>query len=242
MLFDVSAVEAQHGPLIQNGNLGDAFRAGTLGCVRLIEDVVHGGRWNDERATVAVVDLGVRIINNRGAAGQLALAGFWSAAAHQVRDLVECHQLIEYFRHRPSDARLWFESDGKEGYKNFGFGRVFDRLSKDRGAAPYDLKQSFQFYSNAGSHPSTAGLAWQMTDVGQKLIGPVPHPDRFRLFVGDLWAHATRATLDFVDTMDALNPDHEPIRDQFRFSHAVVVGGRNLLASITAEQVREFWK
>ncbi|AZO68874.1 MULTISPECIES: hypothetical protein [unclassified Mesorhizobium] len=81
-----------------------------------------------------------------------------------------------------------------------------------------------------------------MTDVGQKLIGPVPHPDRFLLFIGDLWAHATRATLDFVDTMDALNPDHEPIRDQFRFSHAVVVGGRNLLASITAEQVREFWK
>lgn len=38
--------------------------------------------------------------------------------------------------------------------------------------------------------------------------------------------------------MDALNPDREPIRDQFRFSHAVVVGGRNF----TAEQVREFWK
>ncbi|TGQ41173.1 hypothetical protein [Mesorhizobium sp. M00.F.Ca.ET.216.01.1.1] len=184
----------------------------------------------------------MRIINDCGAAGHLALSGFWSAASHQVRDLVECHQLIEYFRHRPSDAQEWFESDGKERYKKYGFGKVFDNLAKDRGAAKFDLKQSFDFFSNAGSHPSTAGLAWQMTDVGQKLIGPVPHPDRFRLFVGDLWAHATRATLQFVDTMDALNRDHEPIRDQFRFSHAVVAGAQQLLSEITAEQVREFWK
>lgn len=242
MLFDVSAIEAQHRPLIQNGNLGDAFRAGTLGCVRLIEDVVHGRNWNDERATFLVVDLGVRIINDCGAAGQLALSGFWSAAGHQLRDLVECHQLIEYFRHRPSDAKEWFESDGRERYKKFGFGKVFDRLVLERGPAKFDLKQSFDFYSNAGSHPSTAGLAWQMTDVGQKLIGPVPHPDRFRLFVGDLWAHATRATLDFIATIDTLNPDSEPVRDQFRHSYAVVAGARELLAEITAEQVLQFWK
>ncbi|RWN35830.1 MAG: hypothetical protein EOS21_10835 [Mesorhizobium sp.] len=242
MLFNVSGVEAQHRPLIQNGNLGDAYRAGTFGCVRLIEDVVRGGSWNDERATFVVIELAVRMINDCGAAGQLALAGFWSAAGHQVRDLVECHQLIEYFRYQPSRAQPWLDCVGKERHDKFNFGLVGRELEKLRGPAKFDLKQSFGFYSNAGSHPSTGGLAWQMTDVGQKLIGPVPHPDRFRLFIGDLWAHATRATLDFVDTMDALNPDHEPIRDQFRFSHAVVVGGRNLLASITAEQVREFWK
>jgi hypothetical protein len=242
MLFDVSAIEAQHRPLIQNGNLGDAYRAATFGCVRLIEDVVHGQNWNDEHATVVVVDLGVRIINDCGAAAQLAVSGFWSAAGHQVRDLVECHQLIEYFRHRPSDAQEWFESSDKERYKKFGFGKVFDKLAQDRGASQFDLKQSFDFFSNAGSHPSIAGFAWQMTDVGQKLIGPVPHPDRFRLFVGDLWAHATRATLDFVDTIDALNSDRKPIRDQFCYSYAVVAGARKLLTEITAEQIREFWK
>lgn len=242
MLFDVSAVEAQHRALIEGGNLGVAFLAGTYGCVRLIEDIVRGGNWNNERATFVVIDLGVRIINDCGAASQLALAGFWSAAAHQMRDLVECHQLIEYFRYHPSQAQPWFDCAGKERHEKYAFGKIFNELEKVRGPAAFDLKQSFQFYSNAGSHPSTTSLAWHMTDVGQKLIGPVPHADRFRLFVGDLWAHATRATLDFVTAMDALHPDHELIRGQFRHSYAVVAGARKLLAGITAEQVREFWK
>lgn len=242
LLFDVSAVEAQHRPLIQNGNLGDAFRAGTFGCVRLIEEVVHDSNRHSGPPAFVVVDLGVRIINDCGAAAQSAMSGFWSAAAGQVRDLVECHQLIEYFRHRPSDAEPWLDCEGKERYQRFGFGKVFDRLEQDRGPAPFDLKQSFEFYSGAGSHPSAAGLAWHMNDVGQKIVGPVPHPDRYRLFVADLWAHATRATLDFVDAMDTLNPNLIPIRDQFRHSYAVVAGARRLLAKTTAEQVREYWK
>jgi hypothetical protein len=76
MLFNVSGVEAQHRPLIQNGNLGDAYRAGTMGCVRLIEEVVRGGSWNDERATFVVIDLGVRIINNCGGRRPVALVRF----------------------------------------------------------------------------------------------------------------------------------------------------------------------
>jgi hypothetical protein len=242
MLFDVRAVEAQHRPLIQNGNLGDAYRAATFGCVRLIEDVVRGGSWNDQRATFVIVDLGVRVINNCGAAGHLALAGFWSPASHQVRDIVECHQLIEYFRRVPSDAQRWLDCDGKDRYEQFGFGRVYGMLKKLRGAAPFDLKPSFEFYSNAGSHPSVQGLAWQITEEGAKNIGPVPHKDRFRLFTADLWAHTTRATLEFVESMDALNPDRQPIRDQFPFSYAVVNGGRYLMAGIGGEQVREIWK
>ncbi|MER9018896.1 hypothetical protein [Mesorhizobium sp. M0898] len=235
-------VEAQHRPLFQNGNLGDAYRSATLGCVRLIEDVVVRGDRNSERATSVVVDLGVRMINNCGAAGQLALSGLWSAAGHQVRDLVECHQLIQYFRHRPAKAQPWLDCEGKTRYQKFGFGKVFADLERLRGPAAFDLKQSFEFYSNVGSHPSFEGLAWHMTDAGKKMIGPVPHPDRLRLFTGDLWAHATRATLDFVGTMDALNPDHKLISDQFRFRHSVVTGGRKLLAGITGDQALAAWK
>ncbi|GLS33802.1 hypothetical protein SAMN04488498_12374 [Mesorhizobium albiziae] len=243
MLFDVRTVEALHRPLIQNGNLGDAYRAGTFGCVRLIEDVVRGGSWNDERATYVVVDLGVRIINDCGAAAHLALAGFWSAASHQLRDLVECHQLIEYFRHMPSDAQCWLDSEGMDRHNKFGFGAIRRKLEEERGPPPFDLNQYFAFFSNAGSHPSPQGLAWQILELGQgKLIGPVPHADRFKLFTAELWANATRATIEFVETIDALNPDRQPIREQFPFSHAIVNGGRYLLAGVTAEQVREVWK
>lgn len=242
MLFDVSAVEAQHTPLIQNGNLGDAYRSATFGCVRLIQDVVVGGNWNDERATHVVVDLGVRMINDCGAAALQALAGFWSPAGHQVRDLVECHQLIEYFRRVPSDAQRWFDSEGRKRYTQFGFGEVYSKLQKERGPAPFDLKPSFDFYSNAGSHPSVEGLAWHMTEDGSRNIGPVAHKDRFRLFTADLWAHMARATLEFVEAIDGLNPDREPVRDQHRFSHSVVTGSVDLLATVTADQVRQFWK
>jgi hypothetical protein len=48
------------------------------------------------------IDLAARTVNSCGAGGLLALSGYRAAAAHQLRDLVECHQLFEYFRAQPA--------------------------------------------------------------------------------------------------------------------------------------------
>lgn len=68
MLLEVKTVEDEHFQPFREGNLGEAYRSATLGCVRLIEKVVLGGNYNDDRATQIVRDLGIRMINDSGAA------------------------------------------------------------------------------------------------------------------------------------------------------------------------------
>ena len=73
-------------------------------------------------------------------------------------------------------------------------------------------------------------------------IGPVIHKDRFRLFTADLWAHMTRATLEFVTAMDTLHPNEKPIRERYPFNYNVVTGSVWLLGKVTAADIRQYWK
>jgi hypothetical protein len=240
MLFDESAIIAAHRPLIRNGDLGDAYRTGTMACVRLIENVVRSPDIDRAEATV-VADLGARTVNACGAASLLALSGYWSPAVHQLRDIVECHQLFELFRLNPPKAVEWKSARGPARYRQFGFGQVRKLLEEKRGPAAYDLQAGFDLWSSIGTHPSSASLAMHMTATG-KVLGPTADPDRFRLFTGDLWAHMTRSTLEFIATMDSLLSNRPTLGSRFRFELAVVEGARALLAAVTAADVLATWK
>ena len=161
MILNKSAIVAAHSPLIVNGNLGDAYRAGTFGCRRLIERIalahdamLHKGK--DFRIEpVIVVELAVRCLNSCGAAGLLALSGYWSPAQHHLRDLVETTQLFELFRRDPSEAARWAEAFGITRYQKFGFNQVQAKLRGDPGQFDLDaFKGEFGNWSNRGSHPS----------------------------------------------------------------------------------------
>ncbi|MEW9836507.1 hypothetical protein [Mesorhizobium marinum] len=240
MILNESAIVSVHHALLANGSLGDAYSRAGLGCVQLIEKVARSrGRHINGRAEIAVVlDLGARMVNSCGAAGRLILCGYWSPAAHQCRDIAECHQLVEYFRLHPERAADWLNATGKTRFKGFKFGNVQTILlntpsAKDVG----DVKVAFDFYSNVGSHPSIEGLSLHMTADGIKNIGPTANPKRFLVFAADLWAYMTRATLRFVDTVEHLMPDHPKIATEFRYEFAVVLGWQKFLSPIDADDI-----
>jgi len=238
MLFDESAVVAAHLPLIRNGDLGEAFRSATLTCCKLIASFVVNTEF-DRREAMLAADLGTRMVNSCGAAGALTLRGYWSPAAHQVRDIVECHQLLEYFRYEPAKAIEWAEATGPDRNRRFSFRRIEDELAKRRGAQE-GIRQWFNSWSNTGSHPSIEGLAMLMSSQG-KAVGPTANPDRLKFLTGDLWEAMTWGTLEYVRTMDALLPDLPPMRKRFRFEVAVIEGALELLLGLTPDDVQRGW-
>ncbi|MCX7305590.1 MAG: hypothetical protein NTV73_14855 [Hyphomicrobiales bacterium] len=240
MILNESAIVSVHHALLANGSLGDAYSRAGLGCVRLIEKVaLSRGQYINGRSEIAVVlDLGARMVNSCGAAGRLMLCGYWSPAAHQCRDIAECHQLVEHFRLHPLAATDWLNATGKTRIKKFRFGNIRKTLLKDPAAKDVeDVKFAFDFYSNVGSHPSIEGLSLHMTADGTKNIGPVANPERFLVFASDLWAYTTRATLRFVDAVEHLMPDHPKIAEEFRYELAVVMGWQKFLTPIGIDDI-----
>ncbi|WP_457940268.1 hypothetical protein [Mesorhizobium sp. 10J20-29] len=240
MILHESAIVSAHHALLANGSLGDAYSRAGIGCVRLIEKVaLSRGEYMNGRPEIAVVlDLGARMVNSCGAAGRLMLCGYWSPSAHQCRDIVECHQLVEHFRLHPEKAPDWLNATGKARFKKFKFGVIRKTLLADPTAKDVEyVKGAFDFYSNAGSHPSIEGLSLHMTANGIKNIGPTAHPERFLVFAADLWAYMTRATLRFVDAVECLMPDHPKIADEFRFELAVVLGWQEFLTPIGIDDI-----
>jgi hypothetical protein len=202
----------------------------------------RGDHINRREEIAVMLDLGVRTIHSCGAAGLLILSGYWSPAAHHFRDIVECHQLFEFFRLHPERAGEWVAANGKERMRKFRFGLVQDILANEPDAKDIaDVKFGFDFYSNAGSHPSIEGLSFHMTPNG-KAIGPTVSEHYFRIFSADLWAYMTRATLRFVDAVDGLMPHHPKIADEFRYQVAVVKGGHQILMPIGADDLLPVWQ
>jgi hypothetical protein len=248
MILNESAIVAAHSPLIVNGNLGDAYRAGTFGCCRLIDKIavahdamLHKGK--DFRIEpVIVVELAVRCLNSCGAAGLLALSGYWSPAQHHLRDLVETTQLFELFRRDPSEAARWAEAFGITRYQKFGFNQVQAKLRGDPGQFDLDaFKGEFGNWSNRGSHPSMEGLAAHFASPTEKVVGPSASPDRFRAFTADLFTRMGRATLFFVAALDAAIPDAPTVEKKFRYDLAVVQGAWKLLNGITYDEMIAAW-
>ena len=240
MFFDASDTIDAHLALTANGSLGEAYQVATLACCRLITDIALAREWEPARREITVtVDLAAYSANACAAARLLSLSGYWAAATHQLRPLIECTQLFELFRLEPSIVVEWVQAKGFERHEKFQFGAVANLLKKRRGPETFPYRTGFSLWSNAGSHPSES-LSWLMTEDGLKRIGPSIYPDRFRLFTADLWAHMTRSTLEFIAAMNALQPDRPAISERFQFDHAVIMAGRLLLAGISGEEVRRY--
>jgi hypothetical protein len=242
MILDDSAIVAAHQPLVVNGSLADAYSWATAGCCVLVDKLARSrGLHVNGRAEVAVVlDLGARMVNSSGAAGRLILSGYWSPAAHQARDIVECHQLFEFFRLYPARASDWMKATGKDRMREFRFGQIQGVLKLNPNANDVAVvKEAFDFFSNLGSHPSIEGLTLHMTN-GAKFVGPTPDVKRLHMFAADIWQFTTRATVRFIDTVETLMPDLPKIADEFRYDAAVVLGGRKFLGPLTADEIENY--
>ena len=170
---------------------------------------------------------------------RLATTGYWAAATHQLRHLVECELLFELFRLVPEEAVNWRRVAGWDWYNTYKESKVRKTLRGLRGEPSFDLKPIFNMASNAGSHPSGDTVAGQMSEAG-KFLGPLPHADRFKLYVAELWANMTRSTLEFIRVVDAPS-DQAKVRERFPSERIPVDFAVDQLASLDAEQIRAQW-
>jgi hypothetical protein len=236
MVMDERAIIARHTTLVPNGSLGNIYVQFTQACCRLIEAVARGAYWGDRQEVHDITDIGARVVNTCGVFGLVASAGYWASAEHCKRDLVECAQLLEFFRYFPEEIRPWKQAEGIDRYKRYGFGPVAQKLGVRRGPSPINYKDGFNSGSNYGSHPSGESLSLQVDEAGtQKTIGPTYNALRFRLSLLQMWENTATATGQFAQTIDAMVPGPR-IDERFRFLTAAVIGGNQFMNEITEEQ------
>ena len=206
MLFDDSANIYAHSGLFDRGTLGDAYRQAILKCIELISLEACDAASFTTVPSRTVIDLGVRAINSLSASALLMHAGYWVAAGHQMRDLIEVSQLIELIENDPSCAEDWVGCTGKERYRRYSFGKVkakLDALRPERAGS----REMFDFWSNIGSHPSVEGLALQQYRTGGPVIGPTTNFDHMRLLYADLFRLLIIVTYAFISAVESLRPE-----------------------------------
>ena len=77
--------------------------------------------------------LGIRLFNAAGASVKLALSGYYQAAFHQVRDVIETHFLVDYLSTYPEKIDEWRGADKRKRIAQFGPGIIRNALDKRDG-------------------------------------------------------------------------------------------------------------
>jgi hypothetical protein len=135
-----------------------------------------GVEINDEEG-VAMIRLGLRCLNDIGAADRLMIAGYYQQAAVIIRDLIECSFLLDLFSRAPEHLRPWIELGEKAGLEGYRPKQVRDLLRELDGVDHTARDDLYRFYSREGTHPTAAGLVFTSPD-GMTRRGPFDDPAR----------------------------------------------------------------
>ncbi|MCO5962346.1 hypothetical protein [Sinorhizobium meliloti] len=101
---------------------------------------------------VTILRLAIRVINDAGACGRCALAGYYQPAISQIRDIIEVSFLLDLFRRNPSKISEWrcaSDRDRKNKFKPIALREELDRLD---GKSDLARKEAYEFYSTHGTH------------------------------------------------------------------------------------------
>jgi hypothetical protein len=131
-------------------------------------DHVHG---SENELTLQY--LGVRLFNAAGASVKLALSGYYQAAFHQVRDVIETYFLVDYLSLHPEKIDEWVRADKKKRAAQFGAGIVRTALDKRDGYTSGERKRIYGLISELASHASYSGISLTTTGpVNMVQVGP----------------------------------------------------------------------
>jgi hypothetical protein len=236
----VTEVYMRHESLLSGSSVADACLSTAKTCFHLIDDACHDQLDTDPANATVIADLGARAVTSAQAAVLLAGHGFWVPAIHQLRDMGETGQLIEYFRHHPQDIDVWLNSPGKVRFEKFGFGLLAKRLGKLRGEEA-NWRTWFEECSNSGSHVSVEGLAIMQIGDSRKQIRAIFEPGRFKRLIYTIGFCSICVTLAFVETLDSILPSERAMERRFRDRCAEFVRWRSFYADFDLERAVANW-
>lgn len=104
--------------------------------------------------------LGIRLFNNAAASVKLGFAGYYQAATHHIRDLLETGYLIDYFSMKPQKIGIWRRATTKARVRDFSpyeIRRTLDRRDEDQTDAE-TRAEAYELLSEMSSHVTDRGF------------------------------------------------------------------------------------
>src|SRR6476619_3332136 len=121
--------------------------------------------------------LGIRLINNAGAFGRCALAGYYQPALAMIRDIVEIGFLLELFVHERSHLETWRTATVARRSRLYKPIQVREMLDKYSPAGKSDRDDAYKFLSMHGTHVSPSAVQ-VISPNAATMLGPFADRDR----------------------------------------------------------------
>jgi hypothetical protein len=134
------------------------------------------------------------MINSAGACLKLAGSGYFAGAFHQLRELAELGELLEYFIAKPEKIVEWSEAAGWDRVDKFSFKKM-DKGLRGNFNIVTRWGERFEQYSELGTHVG-AGGAYAIAKDDQFQYGPHIDQVKFIQIFGEL-------TIDIFEIADA---------------------------------------
>lgn len=182
MLFDESEIEKDHAEILQV----DSAKL-LLAHLWIAIDIIRKSYVDRPQAPgnqAVIFSLGVRTISSAGACLKLAGSGYFAPAFHQLRDLAELGQLLEYFICKPDKLIQWSKVAGWERVDKFSFNKM-DKGLKANFNIVTRWKERFEHYSELGTHVGAAG-AYAISRHDKFEYGPHTDPVKFIQILAEL--------------------------------------------------------
>jgi hypothetical protein len=170
MIIDNSDVERINegylrASLAAMGNIDLCFRATDL----LRAAAMLKSFTSDDEKTI--LRLGIRLINDAGACGTCAIAGYYQPAAAHIRDIIEVEFLLDLFMREPSEIARWRLCSEKERRRDFKASELRRRLDNLDGHSNKARDHAYSLFSQHATHVAP----WKVQlIVSERTVGSGP--------------------------------------------------------------------
>ncbi len=199
MVIDDSAVEAANLKHIRSSPIATTnLEMATIAVMTLKRYLDETGFTSDDETTL--LRLAVRLINDAGACGKCAAAGYYQQAVAHIRDLIEVAFLLDLFRRKPEKIAEWRTASEKDRKRNFKPIKIREELNALDGSENENRKEAYEFYSGHGTHV-TPDMSL-ISPEANTIIGPFADEKRVVLITYDLTKWLCIATSYFLKSME----------------------------------------
>ncbi|TBB44203.1 hypothetical protein ELH49_09235 [Rhizobium ruizarguesonis] len=199
MLIDESEIEALNDAALRRSGLAQRNLALASKAIDLLHAFASEQAFNKDD-DVTVIRLAIRVLNDAGASGKCALAGYYQQALAHIRDIIEVAFLLDLFRRKPDQIRVWREASEKDRKRFFKPVILRETLDKLDGREDKARQEAYSFYSGFGTHVTPHLELISPNSLTQ--IGPFPSEQIIVLLTYDLTKWLCAATGYAMKSLD----------------------------------------
>ncbi|WP_141683617.1 hypothetical protein [Rhizobium sp. AC27/96] len=209
MLLNVSAIHDQNSRYLEHSKQAQENLEMASSCIDTISDFarIEGFSREDD---VAILRLGIRVLNDAGAAASCAHSGYYQPALSMIRDIVEVSFLLDLFQRQPERIAEWRTSSEADRKKKFKPVKIRETLDALDGRQENVRKAAYDFFSGHGTHIDP--FMQLVSPDSLTMIGPFANEQIVIGFTFDLTRWLLLATGFFLKAIDISHIKDEGLR------------------------------